>query len=95
MIPRCALLPLLVISNSYRWIDWQDIDLVHARLHTLANLRLPRFGVHLKRLCLRQNFIAEVGDEDVGPLEKLEELDLYDNKLKGVGSALDKMKDLK
>jgi protein phosphatase 1 regulatory subunit 7 len=44
---------------------------------------------------LRQNFIAEVGDEDVGPLEKLEELDLYDNRLKGVGGALDKMKDLK
>lgn len=44
---------------------------------------------------MRQNFIAEIGDEDVGALVGLEELDLYDNKLKGVGSALDKMVDLK
>ncbi|KAG9089247.1 hypothetical protein FRC07_012377, partial [Ceratobasidium sp. 392] len=55
--------------------DTEDIDLVHARLHTLANLRLPRFGPHLKRLCLRQNFVAEVGEEDIGALVLLEELD--------------------
>ncbi|KAG8686519.1 hypothetical protein FRC09_014071 [Ceratobasidium sp. 395] len=75
--------------------ETEDIDLVHARLHTLANLRLPRFGPSLKRLCLRQNFVAEVGEGDIGTLEQLEELDLYDNRLKGVGGALDKLKDLK
>ncbi|QRW04079.1 protein phosphatase 1 regulatory subunit 7 [Ceratobasidium sp. AG-Ba] len=75
--------------------ETEDIDLVHARLHTLANLRLPRFGAHLKRLCLRQNFVAEIGDQDIGALVKLEELDLYDNRLKSVGGALDNLKDLK
>ncbi|KAG8713398.1 hypothetical protein FRC08_013292 [Ceratobasidium sp. 394] len=75
--------------------ETEDIDLVHARLHTLANLRLPRFGPHLNRLCLRQNFIAEVGEGDIGALVGLEELDLYDNRLKGVGGALDNLKDLK
>ncbi|CAE6435403.1 unnamed protein product [Rhizoctonia solani] len=70
-------------------------DLVHARLHHLDALRLPRFKDHLKRLCLRQNFVAHIGADDIGSLTKLEELDVYDNKLKGVGDALDTLTDLK
>ncbi|KAF8753320.1 LsmAD [Rhizoctonia solani] len=75
--------------------ETEDIDLVHARLHTLAALRLPRFKDHLTRLCLRQNFLTHIGEEDIGSLVKLEELDFYDNKLKGVGDALDGLLDLK
>ncbi|CAE6354181.1 unnamed protein product [Rhizoctonia solani] len=75
--------------------ETDDIDLVHARLHHLDALRLPRFKDHLKRLCLRQNFVAHIGADDIGSLTKLEELDVYDNKLKGVGDALDTLTDLK
>ncbi|CEL55522.1 hypothetical protein RSOLAG1IB_01534 [Rhizoctonia solani AG-1 IB] len=74
--------------------ETEDIDLIHARLHTLAALRLPRFKDHLIRLCLRQNFLAHIGQEDIGCLVKLEELDFYDNKLKSVGDALDGLLDL-
>ncbi|CAE6461619.1 unnamed protein product [Rhizoctonia solani] len=75
--------------------ETDDIDLIHARLHTLDALRLPRFKDHLKRLCLRQNFLTHIGAGDIGSLTKLEELDVYDNKLKGVGDALDELTDLK
>ncbi|KAJ1307645.1 hypothetical protein OPQ81_001739 [Rhizoctonia solani] len=75
--------------------DTDDIDLIHARLHNLDALRLPRFKDHLKRLCLRQNFLTHIGTDDIGALTKLEELDVYDNKLKGVGDALDQLTDLK
>ncbi|KAG8690731.1 hypothetical protein FRC11_009476 [Ceratobasidium sp. 423] len=75
--------------------ETDDIDLVHARLHSLDALRLPRFKNHLKRLCLRQNFLTHIGSDDIGSLTKLEELDVYDNKLKGVGDALDGLTDLK
>ncbi|CAE6425876.1 unnamed protein product [Rhizoctonia solani] len=75
--------------------ETDDIDLVHARLHNLDALRLPRFKNHLKRLCLRQNFVTHIGAEDIGSLTELEELDVYDNKLKGVGDALDTLMDLK
>lgn len=74
--------------------DTEEIDLIHARLHSLDALRLPRFSSHLKRLCLRQNFITKVGNEDVGTLKKLEELDLYDNKVKHLGSGLDGLEEL-
>lgn len=67
----------------------QEIDLVHARLATLDQLRLPRFSAHLKRLCLRQNFIAHLDPAIFHTLTKLEDLDLYDNKLKTAGEALD------
>ncbi|CAE6473507.1 unnamed protein product [Rhizoctonia solani] len=75
--------------------ETDDIDLIHARLHNLDALRLPRFKDHLKRLCLRQNFLTHIGQDDIGSLTKLEELDVYDNKLKGVGDALDGLTDLK
>ncbi|KAG9050097.1 hypothetical protein FS837_007620 [Tulasnella sp. UAMH 9824] len=50
--------------------------------------RLPRFAAALKRLCLRQNFIQTLETADFGPLKNLEELDLYDNKIKHLGDAL-------
>ncbi|KAH9481434.1 Coiled-coil domain-containing protein 174 [Psilocybe cubensis] len=74
--------------------DTEDLELVHSKIGSLAGLRLARFAEHLKRLCLRQNFISILEPETFHQLTKLEELDLYDNKLKGVGDALDKLENL-
>jgi hypothetical protein len=70
---------------------FQEIDLVHARLNTLANLRLPRFANSLKKLCLRQNFLRKIEEDSFTPLIHLEDLDLYDNQIKHVGQALEKL----
>ncbi|KAJ7593061.1 hypothetical protein C8J56DRAFT_489482 [Mycena floridula] len=51
-------------------------------------LRLPRFASHLRRLRLGQNFITTLDDKVFHPLTKLKELDMYDNKLKTVGSSV-------
>lgn len=67
---------------------------MHSRIGSLTGLRLPRFADHLKRLCLRQNFISVLDPEVIHPLTKLEELDLYDNKVKHLGDALDKLSNL-
>ena len=62
----------------------KDIQLPHSRLKSssLAGLNFPRFGHNLKRLCLRQNVITSPIPQGVFEgLDKLEELDLYDNRL--------------
>ncbi|KAJ7284932.1 L domain-like protein [Mycena rebaudengoi] len=74
--------------------DTEDLELVHLRIGSLAPLRLPRFGGHLKKLCLRQNFISHLDPDIFHPLIKLQELDLYDNKVKRVENALEKMPEL-
>jgi protein phosphatase 1 regulatory subunit 7 len=66
----------------------QELDLIHARIKSCTHLRLARFAQHLTRLCLRQNFITVLEETDFGPLHKLQELDLYDNKIKSLGDAL-------
>lgn len=71
--------------------ETEDLELVHARIGSLTSLRLQRFANHLKRLCLRQNFVSFLDPEVFHQLTKLEELDLYDNKIKTVGDALDKL----
>jgi len=48
----------------------------------------------LQKLCLRQNFIANLDPEVFSHLTKLVELDLYDNKIKRIGDALNNLKDL-
>ncbi|KAI0691521.1 hypothetical protein C8T65DRAFT_711482 [Cerioporus squamosus] len=65
--------------------ETEDIDLNHSRLSSASveKLGLPRFGEHLKRLCLRQNLISH-----------LEDLDLYDNKIKHIGSAFNNLTNL-
>ena len=73
----------------------QDLELVHLRIGSLVNLRLPRFTNHLKRLCLRQNVITHLDSDIFHALTNLEELDLYDNKVKHLGDALDKLSNLK
>ncbi|KAG5638904.1 hypothetical protein H0H81_008965 [Sphagnurus paluster] len=69
--------------------ETEDLELVHVRIGSLTNLRLARFANHLKRLCLRQNFVSFLDPEVFHLLTKLEELDLYDNKLKTIADALD------
>ncbi|KAF8440526.1 L domain-like protein [Boletus edulis BED1] len=74
--------------------DTDELELVHARLSSLAPLRLQRFTGHLKRLCLRQNVVSFLDPEVFCQLQKLDELDLYDNKIKMVGDALDQLSSL-
>ncbi|KAI0649258.1 L domain-like protein [Trametes meyenii] len=76
--------------------ETEDIELIHSRLSsaTISKLGLPRFGKHLKRLCLRQNFITHLDPDVFGPLTQIEDLDFYDNKIKHVGTALSKMSNL-
>ncbi|KIY68170.1 L domain-like protein [Cylindrobasidium torrendii FP15055 ss-10] len=60
--------------------DATEIDLVHCRLSAIPP-SLSRFA-GLKRLCVRQNQLAEI-PADLFPADGvLEELDTYDNKLK-------------
>lgn len=72
----------------------QDIDLVHSRLKAISALGLQRFGPTLTRLCLRQNHIKALDPEVMKALVNLSELDMYDNKIKDVGDALNSLVNL-
>nr|ODN99830.1 enzyme regulator [Cryptococcus depauperatus CBS 7855] len=64
--------------------DTEDLQLMHLRLKTpiLVPLNFPRFGRHLKKLCLRQNDLTSPLPADaLDGLAELEELDFYDNRL--------------
>ncbi|KAK7454657.1 protein phosphatase regulatory subunit Sds22 [Stygiomarasmius scandens] len=74
--------------------DTEELELVHARIGSLDELRLARFANHLTKLCLRQNHISHLDPEVFHLLTKLEELDLYDNKVKDLGNALEKLQNL-
>lgn len=73
----------------------QDIQLLHSKISDVHALRLPRFAATLKSLCLRQNAIAELDPEEFGPLNLLEDLDVYDNQIKDLGTALEGKPNLK
>jgi protein phosphatase 1 regulatory subunit 7 len=68
---------------------------LHSRIKSLANLRLPRFAAYLKKLCLRQNLISHLDPDIFHQLTLLEELDLYDNRVKHVQGSFDKLQCLK
>ncbi|KAL7279020.1 hypothetical protein ACG7TL_006853 [Trametes sanguinea] len=76
--------------------ETEDIELIHSRLSSasVSKLGLQRFGKHLKRLCLRQNFISHLDPEVFNALTAIEDLDFYDNKIKHVGSAFNNMSNL-
>ncbi|KAL0570211.1 protein phosphatase regulatory subunit Sds22 [Marasmius crinis-equi] len=78
--------------------DWPDeteeLELIHSRIGSLDELRLPRFAPYLKKLCLRQNHISVLDPEVFQQLTKLEELDFYDNKIKDVGTAFNELSKL-
>jgi len=71
--------------------DTEELDLAHLRIGSLSPLHLSRFAATLKKLCLRQNSISHLDPETFHQLTKLEELDLYDNKVKTLGNALVKL----
>lgn len=71
----------------------QEIELIHSKLSSISKLNLPRF-TRLKKLCLRQNFISALDPEALSPLTELEELDLYDNRIKHVSNGLDTLTNL-
>ena len=73
---------------------YKEIELIHSRLNSVSKLGLPRFGGHLRKLCLRQNYITSLDPEVMHPLEKLVELDIYDNRLKNVDDALTTLRNL-
>lgn len=69
----------------------QTIHLTHLRLTTksLRKMSLAKFSKTLKNLSLRQNEITKLSDQDIGLLEELRDLDLYDNALdRTYGDAL-------
>ncbi|KAJ6619697.1 hypothetical protein B0H10DRAFT_2024499 [Mycena sp. CBHHK59/15] len=74
--------------------ETEELELVHLKIASLGPLMLPRFAGHLKKLCLRQNFISHLDPEIFHSLTKLRELDLYDNKVKHVDNALDNISEL-
>lgn len=74
--------------------DTEEIELIHSRLNSISRLGLQRFGPHLRKLCLRQNYITQLDPEVVQTLVELEDLDLYDNKLKSIDNSLSALKKL-
>lgn len=68
---------------------------MHSRIKSLANLRLPRFAAYLKKLCLRQNLISHLDPDIFHQLTLLEELDLYDNRIRHIHASFDKLQGLK
>jgi Leucine-rich repeat (LRR) protein len=88
--PRCTAILASTLVN-FSSLHVKELDLVHSRLSSLERLRLPRFATHLQRLCLRQNFISSLDPEIFSLLTKLVELDLYDNKIKHIGDALNNL----
>jgi protein phosphatase 1 regulatory subunit 7 len=73
----------------------QNIQLLHAKVSSVPALRLPRFAKTLKTLCLRQNAITELDPAEFSPLTELEDLDIYDNQVRDLGTALEGMPRLK
>jgi protein phosphatase 1 regulatory subunit 7 len=68
---------------------------LHSRLTSLKSLRLGRFAEHLTKLGLRQNLVSFLDPDIFSVLTNLEELDLYDNRVKTVGHALNNLSKLK
>ncbi|KZS92389.1 putative SDS22-protein phosphatase 1 regulatory subunit 7 [Sistotremastrum niveocremeum HHB9708] len=82
-----------ISCSLIHFIHRQSIELINARLSSdsLLNLDLPRFALSLNQLCLRQNLITHLQPSVFSPLHALQDLDLYDNKLKDIDDALDNL----
>lgn len=73
--------------------DTDYIDLIHLKIHLMEDLDLGRFK-QLESLCLRQNLLTlMLGIRALEP-GKLEELDLYDNRIDHISSALNEFVNL-
>lgn len=74
--------------------DVETIDLVHLRIKSLEELNLVRFK-KLKNLCVRQNMIESISEVEVLPVDTIEDLDFYDNKIKHISKYINNFKHLK
>ncbi|OBA22533.1 L domain-like protein [Metschnikowia bicuspidata var. bicuspidata NRRL YB-4993] len=74
--------------------DTEYIDLIHLKIQSLEDLNLGRFP-KLEALCLRQNLIESVGGVRDLPVDTLEELDFYDNRINHLSSQLNRLVRLK
>ncbi|SCU90349.1 LAME_0E08152g1_1 [Lachancea meyersii CBS 8951] len=78
--------------------DWPEdteiVDLVHLRIRSMEDLELQRFP-QLKTLCLRQNLIESMSEVEVLPAATMEDIDLYDNKIKHISSSVNRLTGLK
>lgn len=64
--------------------DTEYLELVHLKIRSMDDLNLARFN-HLKGLILRQNLLDSFGAIKYAS-DELEELDLYDNRIKHISS---------
>lgn len=74
--------------------DVEYIDLIHLKIGSLEDLHLGRFK-KLESLCLRQNLITSMSAVGELPVDTLEELDLYDNRINHISSQLNKFVNMK
>ncbi|SCU98568.1 LADA_0H13938g1_1 [Lachancea dasiensis] len=92
--PRTEFLSADVDLTSELPDDTEAIELVHLRIQSMEDLELPRF-LRLKSLCLRQNQIESMSEVEVLPVETIEDIDLYDNKIKHISSNVNNLVNLK
>lgn len=74
--------------------DVDYLELIHLKIGSLEDLNLGRFK-KLESLCLRQNLLTSMTAVADLPTDTLEELDLYDNRINHISSALNKFEKLK
>lgn len=74
--------------------DTEVIDLVHLKVQALEHLNLVRFK-KLRKLFLRQNLIDSITELEVLPLDLMEEIDLYDNRIKHISKSVNLLLNLK
>lgn len=74
--------------------DTENIYLVHLKIRALEDLNLIRF-TKLNSLCLRENLIESISEVDSLPVETMEDIDLYDNRIKHISKYINKLINLK
>jgi protein phosphatase 1 regulatory subunit 7 len=73
--------------------DTEYLELVHLKIRSMEDLNLGRFK-QLKSLVLRQNLLDSMGEVKHVP-DEIEELDLYDNRIKHISSHVNDKTGLK
>lgn len=73
--------------------DIQYLDLIHLKISSLEDLHLSRFQ-KLESLCLRQNLLTSISSIGDLPVETMEEIDLYDNRINHISSLVNKFVNL-
>lgn len=74
--------------------DTEYLDLIHLKIGSMEDLNLGRFK-KLESLCLRQNLLTSMSAVSELPVDTLEELDLYDNRINHISSHINKFVNLK